>query len=343
MFFLFLALFASFQVLAGDADESRFSRLAEDSALRSDAHSFLSFAHENDLLAGSGDKFYTSGAQITYFNVRSKPPVFIKKIVDEWGGFDIGDATLTSFTLGQKIFTPQDIEIAAVQPNDRPWAGWLYGSVSMANVRRNHVDQLGLTLGVIGPASMAEQTQKFVHEHISNSPEPKGWNGQLHAEPGLVVQWGRRWPLWREVRTGGYGLQFEPNVSVAAGNVYTYGGSGMVMTFGPDHGGIQDTPPRLFPSLPGTGYFDTSDRVWDWYLFAGVNGRVVARNLFLDGNTFRDSPSVDKKPLVADANAGLALTLGTTRIAYTLVYRTREFDGQDEPSVFGSVSLTQRF
>ncbi|HNS45218.1 MAG TPA: hypothetical protein PKH37_08330, partial [Alphaproteobacteria bacterium] len=94
MFFLFLALFASFQVLAGDADESRFSRLAEDSALRSDAHSFLSFAHENDLLAGSGDKFYTSGAQITYFNVRSKPPVFIKKIVDEWGGFDIGDATL---------------------------------------------------------------------------------------------------------------------------------------------------------------------------------------------------------------------------------------------------------
>lgn len=330
-------------VSAQDAGDSRLARVAGASALKNNNHSFVSLAHENDLLAGSGDKFYTSGVQATYFNVRSKPPAFIKRMVDEWGGFDVGAATLTSFTLGQKIFTPQNIRITSEQPDDRPWAGWLYGTVAMANVRGNRVDQVGVTLGVVGPPSMAEETQKFVHRHLSDSPEPQGWNNQLHTEPGLIVQWDRRWPMWRETNFGDYSFQIEPSVSVALGNIYTYGGSGITVTFGSDHGGVQDTPPRLSPALPGTGYFDTSDRAWDWYLFAGVNGRLVVRNLFLDGNTFRDSPSVDKKHLVSDANAGLSLTLGATRIAYTLVYRTREFDGQDEPSVFGSVSLTQRF
>jgi hypothetical protein len=80
-----------------------------------------------------------------------------------------------------------------------------------------------------------------------------------------------------------------------------------------------------------------------WEIFAGAEGRAVARNIFLDGNTFADSHSVDKKPFVADLNAGFAFTLGRARISYTAVYRTREFDGQQDASVFGGISVGYNF
>lgn len=69
----------------------------------------------------------------------------------------------------------------------------------------------------------------------------------------------------------------------------------------------------------------------------------MARNIFLDGNTFSDSPSVDKYPLVADLSAGVAMNIKNTKIAYALVYRTEEFEGQDEGQVFGTVSLNWTF
>jgi len=305
---------------------------------------YISLSYENDLIGGGSDKFYTSGIQLNYFNVDKKPPKPIKRLADSWMGFDVGDATATSYTLGQKIFTPRNISNPNPQSNDRPWAGWLYGAVGLSNIYPTHVDHFGLTLGVIGPASLAEQTQSFIHEQITDSPEPRGWNNQLHTEPGLILSWDRRWPMVIAADVDGFRLQAEPNISIAVGNVSSFAGVGGTLTFGPNQKQLQDTPPRLPPAMAGTGYFDTPDnRDWDWYLFAGVNGRAVARDIFLDGNSFRDSPSIDKKNIVIDSNAGLAVTYGDTRISYTIVYRTKEFYGQDDPAIFGSMSLTRRF
>jgi len=249
--------------------------------------SYLSFSYENDLIGNGTDQNYTSGVQLNYFNIDRKPPVLVKKVADSWLGFDIGEATATSYTLGQKIYTPKDISIATPQNNERPWAGWLYGGVAFSNVYSDHVDNFGLILGVVGPASLAEQTQSFIHENITDSPDPKGWNNQLHTEPGVIVTWERRWPVTLAAELGGYRLQGEPNMSFAVGNINTYAGVGGTLTFGPNQKQLQDTPPRIPPAMSGTGYFDTpTDRDWDWYVFAGVNGRAVARDIFLDGNTF---------------------------------------------------------
>ena len=96
--------------------------------------------------------------------------------------------------------------------------------------------------------------------------------------------------------------------------------------------------------MSGTGYFDVPDQKWNWYLFAGVDGRAIARNIFLDGNTFGDDNStVDKKYFVGDAVAGVAFTLYDYRLSYTANYRTKEFDTQDDDTVFGSITLTTRF
>lgn len=304
---------------------------------------YLSVSYENDLIGGGTDENYTSGVRLTYFDVETPMPPIIDKLAEAIPTFDINPTTSTFFTVGQNIFTPGNIEIAAAQADERPWAGWLYGSVGLTTITKNHLDELEFTLGVVGPQSLAEQTQKFIHKNLSNSPTPQGWDNQLKFEPGVIVSWRRRWPVWYTQNIGDFRLRVEPDINVSLGNVYTYAGTGAMVTFGPYKDRLQDTPPRVRPAMPGTGYFDTDDNKFGWYLFAGVDGRAMARNIFLDGNSFRDSASVDKNILVGDANAGFALTFDDYRLSYTLNYRTKEFQTQDDASVFGSVTLTTRF
>jgi lipid A 3-O-deacylase len=80
-----------------------------------------------------------------------------------------------------------------------------------------------------------------------------------------------------------------------------------------------------------------------WYFFGGVEGRAVARNIFLDGNTFVDSPHVSKLPFVTDVQAGLAMTVDQIRVSYTHVWRSKEYDGQLRRDQFGAISVSYRW
>ncbi len=309
-----------------------------------DDRNYLSLSIENDSFGGGTDANYTSGVRISYFDTEAKiPNVFIDKIAEFIPTFSINDSTSTFYNLGQNIFTPTDIEVRGNQDDDRPWAGFLYGSVGLATVTDNHLDEVEITLGMVGPTALAEQTQKFIHNNVTNSPNPQGWSNQLENEPGAIVSWRRRWPVWYAQNIGGFRLRIEPDLNASLGNIYTYAGTGIAATIGPNKDRIQDTPPRVRPAMAGTGFFDTPDNEFSWYLFGGIDGRAVARNIFLDGNTFTDSHSVDKNHLVADASAGFAITYDDYRFAYTANYRTKEFEGQEDPSIFGSLSFSTRF
>src|SRR5690606_1951783 len=238
--------------------------------------------------------YYTNGARLSWFNLQTPVPDFIRRIDKIVPPFRINDTTSTMFSLGQNMFTPEDIENPQEQPDDRPWAAWTYGSVALATRTANHIDQMEFTLGIVGPEALGEQAQKLVHRHFADAPTPKGWRHQLDFEPGVILSWQRRWPEAARWVVGEYAFRAVPNVNASVGNIYTYAGTGLSFTFGPNHS-QQDTPPRVRPSMPGTGYFETPQAGWNWQIFASLDGRAVARNIFLDGNSFRDGPSVDKK------------------------------------------------
>jgi lipid A 3-O-deacylase len=67
---------------------------------------------------------------------------------------------------------------------------------------------------------------------------------------------------------------------------------------------LRDTwsPARIRPSLPGAEFYE--DAGINGYVFAAGEVRAVARNIFLDGNTFTSSHSVEKQPVVFDARRG---------------------------------------
>lgn len=304
----------------------------------------FSFVLENDLFYNT-DQHYTNGIRLTYLTPKGGEPDWIHNAALALPMFNATSDIRVEYGLGQSMFTPSDIRNPNPPSTDRPYAGWLYGSIGVigntpgANGSRVF-DQMQVSLGVVGPASLAEPAQKTVH-HIIDSPQPQGWDTQIKNEPTLQLVYQRSWQSSQFELPAGFGVDATPHAGAALGNVFTYANTGMMLRLGQnlpvDYGA-----PRVQPSLPGSGYFEPVDDI-GWYLFAGVDGRAVARNIFLDGNTFADSRSVDKKPLVGDAQFGIAFVIRDVRLAYTHVLRTAEYYGQGADDQFGVFSVSFRF
>lgn len=341
--FLFAAILLSPPARAEEQKETLQQQIAQRLVNVKD-RKFITLNSENDLYGGGTDQNYTNGARITYFDMGKRPPEIFDVLDRLVPTFSINPTTSVYYSLGHNLYTPKDITRVTQDPNDRPWAAFLYTSAGLVSVTNNHIDEIEATLGIVGPAALGRQVQTFVHENISDSPTPRGWDNQLSNEPGLMLSWQRRWPE-RYGFEGPLGLStgVEPHFGVTLGNIYTYTNAGLSLRLSPSSGRFQDDPARVRPAMPGTGAFIVDDGQFSWHLFGGIEGRAVARNIFLDGNTFADSYSVDKKIFVGDASAGIAFTYGHTRLSYALMYRTKEFDKQDDPSIFGTVSLGYRF
>ncbi len=304
---------------------------------------FITLTTENDLYSGTGnDRNYTNGLRIGWLDTSKRPPKFTKFFREHLPFFSVNETTSVYYSIGHNLYTPHNISTPVPDPKDHPYAAFLYGSVGMSTVVENHTDSMELTAGWVGPGAMGEDVQTLVH-HVVNSPQPKGWDYQLKNEPGLMISTQRLWPEAATLEAGGFHFRTSPYIGGTLGNVYTYANAGMIFQLVPKAYKWQGLPLRVRPAMPGSGYFSAPDNTFSWSLFAGVEGRAVAHNIFLDGNTFADSPSVDKKYIVGDANAGLATAYGHTQISYTLNWRTEEFHGQEKPDLFGAISLGYSF
>jgi len=314
-----------------------------DDVIKSDKSNIITLVLENDLYGDGTDSNYSNGVRLSYLDLASEMPGWLSDVASYIPGFKINKTTSFMVSAGQNLYTPDDITQSIQNPNDRPWAAFLYGSMGVLTIVDNHIDEIELTAGVVGPAALGRETQTFIHEHISDSPKPRGWDNQLKNEPALMLGWQREWPEFISSNIGGLTWALSPYIGTTIGNVYTYGDVGISMRLGPHSEKWQDTPTRVRPAMPGSGFFEVPVKKWSWYVFGGIEGRAVARNIFLDGNTFTDSHNVDKNWAVADANAGLAFTYDQFRISYTAVYRTKEFETQDDPEVFGAITMGYRF
>ena len=139
------------------------------------------------------------------------------------------------------------------------------------------------------------------------------------------------------------GLLFDidPHVGAAVGNVYDYVNAGAVARIGfplPDDYG----PVRIEPNTAGSNWLEPTGAIGA-YAFAGVDGRAIARNIFLDGNTWDHSRSVSKEPFVGDLQLGAAITSYNWRLTFTHVFRSKEFEHQHYTEQFGAINLSYRY
>ena len=342
-----MALILSDSAIAQEAEIAKPSledQIISEPSEKRDAQ-FFSFNIENDAIGGGSDENYTNGVRFSYHNANLTIPTWARKLGELYPGFRINDTTAITYSLGQNLYTPRDISLSTPDPTDRPYAGWLYGSAALSTITDNHYDEFEIALGVVGPAALGKITQNFVHNHITTeADDPQGWDSQLKNEPGLTLSWGREYPdLWSVDWNEKLYFSVAPSFGATLGNVYTLAQAGLGFRIAPYTERFADLPTRVSPSIPGSGYFPKVEDKWSWGIFGGVTGYAVAQNIFLDGNTWRDSPSVDKEPLVYDASIGFDTIYSNTRLSYTLTRRSKEFEGQSDNSVFGSLALTRRF
>lgn len=301
----------------------------------------FSFQFENDIF-GNTDQHFTHGTRLSWMSPENKVPSWVKDAASYVPLFDETASKRIVYSLGQSIITPDDLSQSALIVDDRPYAGWLYAGIGLVSVNGDRLDNLELDIGIIGPYSGAEDVQKTWHRWFGFQ-RPNGWGNQLETEPGLLLSYERKWRRWSRFNALGLDGDVTPHIGANLGNVLTQAAAGFTIRIGNDLARHYDYgPPRIRPSLPGSDYF-TTDGGFGWYVFFGGEGRGVLHNIFLDGNTFRSSHSVDKKNFVGDVQGGVAVIIGRVRLAYTHVFRTKEFDGQDDTDQFGAFSISAIF
>ena len=311
----------------------------------------FTFYFENDYFGGT-DRHYTNGAKWTW--------VFAD--LTEWGQVGWRQRFLESlpfvnrpgaqknfgFAFGQNIYTPQDQRAFVPDPTDRPYAGWGYFEFSFLSKTDRIADTVSFQIGMVGRHSYAQDLQRTIHAWLNDS-RPNGWEYQLRDEAGLNVIYEWRWRMYARARDDFLGIDFVPHVGVSLGNVQTHANAGGTLRLGfnlPSDFGVQLIRPGGVGNSPVDNHDPrvSTERRWSFFVFSAVDGRAVARDIFLDGNTFRKSRSVEKEPFVADISYGFGFIKGPFQFTFTQVFRTREFETQPyDFNDFGSVTFSYAF
>lgn len=305
---------------------------------------FITLSVENDKFGNGTDKDYTNGLRLTYYNTATKQPFYVQWIDRLVPAYEHNESSNSYFSFGHNLYSPKDITEDFLNREDRPYAAFLYASAGVNTLTYDHVDNVELTLGWVGPSALGEPIQKRFHKLIG-SDTPSGWRFQLKDEPALMLSWERSWPqYWAATIENDWFVRFAPHVGLTLGNVYTYANAGFTIDLTPKALRWQTQPVRVRPAIPGSGYFERAPEAWSWMVFFGWDTRLMGRNLFLDGNTFKESHRVGRQWWVHDAALGATASYDNWRASYTLNWRSKEFHSPlADDQVFGSLSLTYQF
>lgn len=321
----------------------------------------FTFQFENDLFADT-DRFYTNGIKLSWISpefqwFHNHPYLdespFLKTISDTISSHlpyrDKERQRHIAFSIGQKMYTPQDISRRDLINNDRPYGGWLYGSAAFHTKTRTRLDTFELQLGFTGDLSLGEEAQDLVHS-IRDIEKANGWDNQIDTEVGINLIYDRKYRFFSRDNLGKkFGTDGIFYGGAALGNIFTHINSGVEIRFGwnlPSDFGTALIRPAGDTNAPADKNDPRYKTGWDgfsFHVFAATNGRLVLRDIFLDGNTFSNSHDIDKENWVGDFVAGASMTWSRFKLSYSQVLRTKEFKSQQNTQKFGSINLSYTF
>jgi len=314
----------------------------------------LTVRFENDIFAQT-DQQYTNGLALTWLSpdltrFRDDPRI------PSWGHSMIERLPLInapgfqrniSLSLVQKMYTPEDIGRTDLIEDDRPYAGITTFAIGLHCKNTRRMDTIEIDLGIIGPDSYAADIQKVIHEWTSSVPA-RGWDHQIGNEVLFNLFYERKW-RWPALSYGeDYSGDMISHAGAGLGNAYIGANGGLQFRFGyhlPHDFGTYVIRPGTDTGAP----LDESDPRLDHnkrfgiHLFAGIDGRAVIRDITLDGNTWKDSHSVEKEPFVANLITGVGVLVHRFKITGAYVFPTKEFKLQKSTHIYGSITVSYSF
>ncbi len=313
-------------------------------ASESDEHFRASLHLANDSaflrLTQNTDRFFTSGfgASFTWGGARVAPLMRWlpgdAAFADEQRAFGMVTAQL--------LFTPQDLTLSPPDPDDHPYAGYLYAGAFFQRANSLTFEHLQLDVGVVGPAALGRETQQVLHRAWGLT-QPRGWDAQLENQLTVQATFRKKWRLdLAAVALHSWGplaLQFIPETEISLGIVTRKLELGGLLRVGVAL--ADDFGPHQLLAMGSL----TGRRVrapLSASVYARGTGRVVQGDLFLDGN---GPVGVIPEPLVGQAEFGFvfqyfASPSSSWELGYGQVQVSREFTTEYLHHGYGTLSLS---
>lgn len=216
------------------------------------------FEIDNDTV-WNHDSNFSNGWSLQYHTVNyasweeTKAPGFVKWMGQHFPSLaDKSSIVRIGQGIGQNMFTPGDLKAEIPLEGDLPYAGTLTYSLSWQSFNRQTARIFQVSAGILGPASLAEQFQKFVHNDLGLADDPKGWDTQRDTEPLLNFGYGY---LLRIAHLGGYTDDWGGQLTLASGLSLGNLGTDVEVGLGFRFGWNISEGFSTYPAPPGGGLF----------------------------------------------------------------------------------------
>lgn len=282
---------------------------------------------ENDIFAGT-DNNYSHGTELEWVS---------DSRTDADGAFRLG------YGWNQVMYTPTDNSALPPPQNEHPWCGtmsvyrevWQRSTLVPGEEIRTRYE-----IGVLGPLSMNELSQKTVHRMINNDL-PQGWGHQLPNEPMFNVYHDRYHLLWFGSLTDKWTYDLKGVYGGTAGSTFVNTRVGTQLRAGynipPNSmpGGIEPKAKKPGEAEVTPGFFA--------YFVAEADEITVVRNATVGESIYRQrEPGQDRtlEPLVYQYRYGIVAGYDELSLTYLIGHRSNEFQGQTDGGMdWGMVRL----
>jgi len=294
------------------------------------------FTFENDADIRT-DRAYTQGGQLYALMHR-------EDVNDSWLQIPFMSAynreQFISFSVGQQMFTPDDLNDSIAIKGQQPYAGWLYFQTSLHQSSTHHLDSLSLKLGVVGQHAYMEEVQKFIHWLIG-SPDPEGWDNQLGPKLGVQLDYIHK---WRYIPDDFWDLESDviPFASGELGTISIEGSAGAQWRVGYN---IPNDYGESTMDEYGVSGILTTDTLsyrhkskWSYYFNVGIGGSIVLYDYFLDGNEL-----VEKYYGRAFGTYGGTIRYSAFSMSYIRTHYTPLYTTQKGHTNYGSLQMAYHF
>ena len=290
----------------------------------------MGFKSDNDAYLGiEQDKYYTNGLSIFFRGAMNKKPTSTKIKKRTW---EVG--------LDQKMYTPQSAYAPNIAYIDRPFAGYLCASGSLARFYQSeNIFKTSVQLGVIGPAALAEETQTFLHQ-IAGFYTPLGWQTQVRNQLVLNTTFTYNHFLYRTTATmhDASGI-LKANI----GTTFTDINAGLLLRLGK----------KLNPlfSSASTDSKITADATTnsshnkEFFLYAKPIISYRFYDATVEGELSSDAqplPNFNIKPWVFSQELGVTYAAKRWTANFSVIFKTKEIASSAKTDQYGSISAFYR-
>lgn len=299
---------------------------------------------DNDIFTGT-DRNYTNGIRFSWVGetAEKNETGFMGSGYSQWLKDQlhflpfIGNASLNhsgAWAFQQVMITPEDITEFQLLPDQAPYVGYTHTDLALYAWNEHQYHEYQLTLGVVGPDSGAENTQKFIHKTIG-ADKPNGWGNQVTRQVIVELTYTEGHKLMNHNSVNGHDLDLTVSYDITLGNYQTRAIAGGMLRYGKH---LKNNF-NVYYSDSGSesaliGLFDDAN-VSGWQSYIGLYATGTAYSYIEE--EIKDSHQLNIKHLSGSLVLGAGYFTGQWEAGFSLQANSSPVRENDQPISFGSL------